>query len=458
MKRFLLLSMCFLLVFLASCGNTVRDDDASDGISDNDNTSSEAVGDSSAPDESSVQEEKSDQYDDPKYNGVAKLYITVKNTVTKEEYVPCTIQLLDPSGEYEEITDENGKIKVRGNSTSAGAKKPYNVKFSSSQRPLGLGKGKKFCLLANLYDKTLIRNRLSYDFASEVGGCHYTPRTEYVDVYLNNRFLGNYLMTQAVGEGKEKVDIDITKNEFLFEYEPFVGYSNPNCIATPILGILLGFNEPEQPTAEQFEWLNLFFAEAESALVSYDFERIAEYFDIDSFVDFYIVNELFKDVDFSTSSTRFYLKKGRLYAGPLWDMDLSSGNVSEEAGYYGEYWNSNTSGDSTESFYCRKIWYRELFGCQKFGELVRKRYAKLQPQIVNLTTDNELGLNRIDRLIAKYGKSFAANYEKAGWSVSYVYGEFESRYPAKTYEGNVEYLREWLIRRNAWLLHELGIS
>ena len=327
MKRFLLLSVCFLLVFLASCGNTVRDDDASDGISDNDNTSSEAVGDSSVPDESSVQEEKSDPYDDPKYNGVAKLYIAVKNTVTKEEYVPCAIQLLDPSGEYEEITDENGKIKVRGNSTSAGAKKPYNIKFSSSQRPLGLGKGKKFCLLANLYDKTLIRNRLSYDFASEVGGCHYTPRTEYVDVYLNNRFLGNYLMTQAVGEGKEKVDIDITKNEFLFEYEPFVGYSNPNCIATPILGILLGFNEPEQPTAEQFEWLNLFLAEAESALVSYDFERIAEYFDIDSFVDFYIVNELFKDVDFSTSSTRFYLKKGRLYAGPLWDMDLSSGNV-----------------------------------------------------------------------------------------------------------------------------------
>ena len=77
---------------------------------------------------------------------------------------------------------------------------------------------------------------------------------------------------------------------------------------------------------------------------------------------------------------------------------------------------------------------------------------------MNLTTDNELGLNRIDRLIEKYGKSFAANYEKAGWSVSYVYGEFESRYPAKTYEGNVEYLREWLIRRNAWLLHELGIS
>ena len=129
MKRFLLLSMCFLLVFLASCGNTVRDDDASDGISDNDNTSSEAVGDSSVPDESSVQEEKSDPYDDPKYNGVAKLYITVKNTVTKEEYVPCGIQLLDPSGEYEEITDENGKIKVRGNSTSAGAKKPYNIKF-----------------------------------------------------------------------------------------------------------------------------------------------------------------------------------------------------------------------------------------------------------------------------------------------------------------------------------------
>lgn len=449
MKRCIAFLMCLLMIFLVACA------DNGTAISDTESNGDQSEFDESAAESEEVSaEESKPEINDPNYYGVAQLYITVKGQIEKEAYRDCTLRLVDKSGAFEEIIDENATIKVRGNSTSSGEKKPYNIKFSSSQRPLGLGKGKKFCLLANLYDKTLIRNRLSYDFASELEGCDYTPNTEFVDVYLNNRYLGNYLMTQAVGEGSEKVDIDIKKNDFLLEFEPYEGYSNPINIRTERIGILLGFNDPEYPSESQLSWLRSFFKRAEDALFTKNLKEIEKYFDIDSFVDFYIVNELFKDVDFSTSSTRFYVKDGKLYAGPLWDMDLSSGNVSNAQYFYDEYWNRNGSNDSTESYYCRKIWYGYLFECKEFEALVKKRYAELQPRIINLTTDNELGKNRIDLLIEKYGKSFAANYKKARWRIDIPYGLYETRTPGKSFEENVEQLRDWLIKRNNWILSQ----
>lgn len=453
----MIIILCLLILCLAACSSPkISESESGESVPSPDNSLDASSGEGSDEAADASHDESKAEISDPKYNGVAQLYITVRGQVEKDAYRECTVRLVDLSGKFAEITDDKAVIKVRGNSTSTGAKKPYNIKFSLSQRPLGLGKGKKFCLLANLYDKSLIRNRLSYDFASELGGCDYTPNTEFVDVYLNNRFLGNYLMTQSVGEGSEKVDINIAANDFLLEFEPYEGYSNPVCISTPQTGILFGFNDPEQPTEAQLSWLYDFFENAENALFSKDIKQIEKYFDIDSFVDFYVVNELFKDVDFATSSTRFYVKNGKLYAGPLWDMDLSSGNVSNAQDFYDEYWNKGGSGDSTESFFCRKIWYKYLFECEAFERLVSKRYAELQPQIINLTTDNELGKNRIDLLIEKYGRSFTANYKKARWRIDIPYGPYETRTPGKTFEENVEQLREWLIKRNSWILSQLS--
>ncbi len=451
MKKFVLILLCLLTVVLSSCH---EGGDESSAVSE---ASEIAVSEAVSVEESSAAE-SSEVIEDVNYNGVAQLYITTDEEVNRDVYIGCTLNLVDKSGKFAELTDDAGVIKIRGNSTSNGEKKPYNIKFSSSQNPLGLGNGKKFCLLANLFDKSLMRNKLSYDFTSEIGGCDYTPRSEYIDVYLNNRFLGNYLMTQDIGDGKDKVDIDVRKNEFLLEYEPYEGYSNPMNVRTPIYGLILGFNEPENPTNAQLSWINDFLVKAEEALGSRDISKIKRYFDLDSFVDFYITSELFKNIDVATSSTRFYIKGGKLYAGPIWDLDLSAGNVSEEYDYktYNEYWNKNTTFDSTEGFFCRKLWYYELFQCDEFEELFEKRYAELQKQIINLTTDNELGKNRIDRLIEKYGKSFRANYSRAGWRISRVYGSFETRYPEKTFEGNIESLRSWLIKRNEWILANLG--
>ena len=96
---------------------------------------------------------------------------------------------MDPNGVFAEINDSESTVKVRGNSTSSGAKKPYNIKLSAKKDVLEMGRAKKWCLLANMYDKTMLRNKLSYDFAAEIG-MDFVSSSEFVELYLNGEYRG----------------------------------------------------------------------------------------------------------------------------------------------------------------------------------------------------------------------------------------------------------------------------
>lgn len=388
-------------------------------------------------------------------NQIPKVFITTKNydRVHKSAYGKCSIIVYDPSGRYETITDANSEIKIRGNSTSSGAKAPYNIRFSSKENVLGMGKAKKWYLIANMYDKTQIRNKLAYDLASDIGMA-YVQESTFVEVYLNGVYKGCYQLCESIGVGDTRVDIDTDGNEFLMEFEPWPNYSNPDFIYTPFYNILLGFNDPEYPTASQRQFLETFFYNAEQAISKRDINEISKYLDIQSFVDAYIVQEFFKQVDYATSSTRFYIKDGKLYQGPVWDFDLSAGNCSSE--YYKDYNNVYTTGNSWEGWWCLGLWNRYLFECDDFAELVRARYIELQPYIVNLYKDNELGKNRIDRLLDEFGDDFAKNYTV--WSTSEIYSVLERIPSDGTYEGEINYLRSWFESRNEWILTQFGLK
>lgn len=379
------------------------------------------------------------------------VYLTPEGEINKDEYVTCGIKIIDPTGRFDTVEDLGACIKVRGNSTSSGDKKPYNIKFSKKTDVLGMGECKKWYLLANMYDKSLLRNKLAYDFASEAG-LAYTQQSTFCEVYVSGKYVGNYQICESIGVGESRVDIDITKNEFLLEYEPWEGYSNPEWIKTPRYGILFGFNDPESPLAQQRTWLNSFFIELERALAGGRRDKIAEYMDIDSFVNDYIVHEYFKNVDAQTSSTRYYIKDGKLYGGPVWDFDLSAGNA--DRGYYRNYYDKQ--GNSYTGWWCRHLWYKYLFETDWFEDEVKARFAELQPVIVNLYQDNELGDNRIDCLLAEFGEGFYANYDGV-WNINHKDSDFECR-PVGNYTACINYLRDWLRERNNWMKSEWGID
>ncbi|MBR2454014.1 MAG: CotH kinase family protein, partial [Clostridia bacterium] len=289
---------------------------------------------------------------------IPQVYITASGDINRDAYIPCTVKVYDPSGVYSDIYDTESTIKIRGNSTSSGEKSPWNIKFSSKVELLGLGKGKKWSLLSNMYDKTQLRNKLAYDFALDVG-ISYTSSSTFAEVYLNGEYRGIYQICEPVDVSKTQVDIDTDNNEYLLEVEPYVGYAGPCSVVGEKTGIMLTFNEPEEPDVASQQWVKGFISGVEDALLSGDYARVLECVDVDSFAKNYVVQELFKNVDYPRSSTRFYIKGGKLYEGPVWDFDLSSGNCSSD--YYPYYNNVETSGLSYEGIFCVSLFNKYLF-------------------------------------------------------------------------------------------------
>jgi len=375
-----------------------------------------------------------------------QIFITAEASIKRSSYSDCLITIHDPTGAYGDIFDEGASIKVRGHSTSSGKKEPYNFKFSEKQELLGLGKSKKWCLLANLYDKTQLRNMLALDFADGIG-LHYVSRSRFAEVYLNGEYCGLYQLCEPVDTGSSGVDIDTKKNEFLLELEPYAGYENPYYITAPKTGLILGFNDPEPPTSEQRSWLKSFLINAENALVSNDYEKVKEYFDVVSFAKSYIVQELFKNVDYFTSSTRFYVKDGKLYEGPVWDFDLSSGNCRSSV--YPLYNNADGSGLSYEGIYCMSLFNKYLFKYDEFKALVSDIYKDMRPLIINLYSENELGRSVIDRIVEEHISEIERNNEL--WSTRTTFSSYEHRPVDGTYSGEIGYLKDWLKARDEWL-------
>lgn len=382
---------------------------------------------------------------------VPAIYIESNYNVNVESYVPCTVVAIDAvGGEMKSVADSGASIRIRGNSTSSGAKKPYNIKFSSKTNLFDMGKGKRYCLIANLFDPTLIRNQAVFDFAREMG-LKYTPDSMFVDVYYNGRYQGCYQLCEAISEGSGRVDIDVDKGDFILERD--VRTDPGRTYIYSALGLQFGIREPDDTTPAQAKQVKEKVDRAEAALISNDYARVKKAFDIPSFVDEYICVELFKNVDVSITSTYFYSKDGKMYGGPVWDFDLSSGNCDSD--YYTGY--NNYYGDSAEGIWCDCIWFAYLLQYSEFREAVYNRYLELQDLITNLYEDNILGQNYIDRTIQSISTSIARNFSEAGWNPGVKYAQY-MRIPETTYDANVKYFRDWLKRRNAWLLSHWGLA
>ena len=390
---------------------------------------------------------------------IDRIYITSDTALGKLEktYVPAKVEVVKADGTVE-ISDGSANVKLRGNSTAKAEKKPFKIKFAKKQSVLGMDQGKKWNVLANAFDKTLIRNKLGLDLADKLG-LSYISQNAFVDVYYNDVLLGNYLITEPVEAGSNKVDIEetATSTDFMLElererYEEDVTYINTKN------GLRFAINVPEEPTNEQVDGINAYVKNVETALKTYKLSEYAKYIDVDSFVNYYILSEIFKAVDFNYSSTRFYVKDNKMYAGPVWDLDLSSGNASKV--FYSAYYQN---GVSYKGLFCTEMkWYNYLMKSDEFVQKVNERLTKMYPTVENLYKTNSIGTSQIDMLTEKYAASFARNYKSkeeggAGWSLTKRYSTCDNakglEYDPQpdTYEESVNMLCDWLSNRVSYL-------
>lgn len=358
----------------------------------------------------------------------------------KTNYVRGTITVSDPEKLYsdvEEFTASMG-IRGRGNSTWGWPKKPWKVKLDEKSEILGMPADKEWVLLANYADRTLLRNIVAMKL-SEICGFSWTPRMCSVEVYLNGDYQGVYTFGEHKKVSSSRVAIDNEK-DFYFELEENM---DETTVWWTGMGVPMMFSEPEVPTQEQFDYVRGLFDDFEKALYSSDVTAYEDYVNVGSFINYYIVQELTKNVDGNFRKSSFLTKEEgkKLEMYHLWDFDLTLGNC----GYFD--WRV---GNGPENFWIRDFasnctpgdnWINLMMRDPAFIIKLQKRWNELKPQFETIP-------DFIDQQVLFLDKAWRRNFQR--WSIweSVDWVMFPS---LGTYEKEVEYLKEFYSDRLSWL-------
>lgn len=383
---------------------------------------------------------------------VPKIEINTKNSngtalQKADGYVNAEIKITDTDNS---VLGGSVLFKVRGNSTAmAGiAKKSFTFKFDKKNSVLGMGKGKKWALLANCFDPTLLRNYTAFELAREMG-IPYTSEQRIAELWLDGEYRGCYTVYEPVQEGKDRVDIDIEsnggKNDFLVELESTRVEDDVTYITTG--GIRFAVSEPEEPDEDQTAYISSVMADIVNTLQNGDERQIRSKIDVDSFAKFYFLNEFIKNQDFGYSSVFFFYKNGKLYAGPPWDYDLSLGNVNGELNSA----NAKAASVSDGIMQYNKNLYRWLCGKNWFLNEVKLAFLKNYGYIKNISADGGM----LDSLRTQYNGVIDRNFQK--WSVKKWWLNYQ-RIPFNTYDENYAFLKQWTAERTAWLSDYYGVN
>ena len=358
--------------------------------------------------------------------------------ITKEEYTNCSVSVNNTENEYV-IDNATAKIKGRGNSTWGMPKKPYKIKFDSKVNLFGNGKEKTWLLIANYCDKSLSRNLLAYEIAREVGLSE-TSTTQPVNVFLNGVYQGVYLVCEQVEIGKTRLniesDLDNIDTGYLLEMDAHVvdeGVEDIDYFS--IDGKMYALKDPEREEAftdEHFNFIKNYVANCYNALSSNDYAVVQNYIDVLSFAKCYLVHEMFNNIDVGFSSFYIYKKAGdKLFAGPLWDFDISSGNC--------DYTTRLNDGNNPEYLYAKNnnVWYNKLLNFAEFRTLVAEQLALYKDVI--LAKKQEVVEYQLE-----YKDNNALNFEV--WDIlhRYVWPNPKKVVKLHTFERQLAYLDSWL--------------
>ncbi|MBO4251337.1 MAG: CotH kinase family protein [Clostridia bacterium] len=464
MKKLLLLVSVIIaavIILLCGCdGNGVTKTENPDGIPES-GTELENIDDTpgtGAEQEQPEEGEISDDFSEIKLNELPIMIITTKSgaaIVSKEEYTECTITVMNAAPEYE-FEEVAAGIRGRGNSTWLMPKKPYKLKFDKKIDLFGNGEAKKWTIIANYCDPSLVRNDLAYAIGGlfdELKG--YTTLTQNVDLYFNGEYAGVYTLCEQVEVGKTRVNIsddiyDKKAGEMISPEK--VGYLIEMDVRAPEEGVegidyfLLDVSpdiqmpfaikspdtEDERYSANYSEYIKAYIEECYAAVCGEDWSAVASLLDPDSFAATYIVHELFNCIDCGQSSVYFYkVESGKLYSGPLWDFDISCGNCN--------YGDENIT--SPELPWAKQInfWYNNLLRFEEFREIVKAQLLKYDYGILKVIEEKE-------REYFGQRSSFERNFTR--WKILgvYVWPNSDEIVGITTWQGQVEYLVNWLKR------------
>ncbi len=345
------------------------------------------------------------------------------NSITsKNNYVLARMWMVDERDSV--LFFDSLEIKGRGNSTWNLAKKPYKLKFHQKEKLLGKGyaKTKKWTLLANHGDKTLIRNALT-SLLGEFVGLDFNPAAKFVDLTLNGNYVGNYQISDHVDVRPHRVnvmeqDYPLTETSnitggYLLEADGFYDFTNGvTGFYTPNKNAPIRIHYPDEDEIDnsQYRYIRDAVYELENRL--YDDAIFKDgtlgyraLIDSTSLANWYIATEVSGNPD-GFFSTYFYKDQDddRFFWGPLWDYDIAYGN-------------DNRIGDTSRKMMkdvgfgasVMRTWVIRFWEDPWFAHLINRRYQ----EIVDAGVEAYM-LEKIDSLTTLLQRSQAKNFELWG--------------------------------------------
>lgn len=414
------------------------------------------------------------------YTGLPTLYLNTEiptAEITKEDYVFGNFKLITEdfgTTEYTFKKEKNGEkkegIKGRGNTSWSMPKKGYSIKFDSKQSFFGLPKAKKWCIIANYPDKTLLRNKFASIMGNEIFNSEWNPSFVSLDVIMNGEYRGNYIfcerntlsegridvqdisdVEEKLAEGKEsKIDDangdgvkDLKDGGFLIEVEANETRAKDNdfYFRGTKGGRLFCLKDPDEVSSEIQNQVQSVILNAENVLYSSDFEDLEsgwrKYIDEDSVIDWYLINELAKNNDsifFSSVYMYYNPVDEKLHLGPIWDFDISCGNV-----------NYNDCDNPSDFWVKKSIWISRMFDDVVFVSNLKERWNDRKSDLYMFINTELQELSMDNTVSAEY------NFEK--WTIlgTYVWPNAAGYKNRTTYQSEIQYLLDWLNNRYDWL-------
>ncbi|MBX0301801.1 CotH kinase family protein [Cryobacterium sp. 1639] len=383
---------------------------------------------------------------------------------SKDNKVATTMTLEDPAGAHNITTPALGEIKGRGNHTWKLAKKPYQIKFDQSTAVLGMAPSKTWILLANAADASLMRNKVAFELATAIG-LAYSPESKWVDLRVNGKYLGNYLISEKTEVKENRVDLAHPQG-VLVELDNSYGAAEPYNFRTNSSRSLFvlkeatsGVPDPDEgalPADTLAGWNDvkntLNRVDAILAAPQVDWAALSALIDVDSFVKFYYVFELTANPEITQSSVYFYKNgPGKLFAGPVWDFDTALGNFDK----------ARHLGSDPKADYAKNAQLLQQSGNGFFFDLFRStEFVQRANQLWQAGISHEVGLMpaKISRWENEIKASAAQNF--AVWPIlgtkTLLTSAGKDYHP--TYAGEVGYLRDWVSTRAKILIREQGAT
>ena len=409
---------------------------------------------------------------------ITTLGVGPEGEIVDEPKVPAalTIKRLD-STLYEGIIG----IEIRGESSQFFDKKSYGFETWDSQYNdldvalIGFPEEEDWILYGPFSDKSLIRNKLIYELSNRMG--RYTTKTEFVELTINYEYKGLYIFMEKLKRDKNRIDISKLENADIDEELISGGYiikidksdmedgsytdynsfqSQFDVFGNENGDIRINFNyeypKPGEIHANQKNYIKNYFYEFESSLASNNFKDpingFRKYIDEDSFIDFFILNELSNNVDGYRLST--YLQKDRnekLVIGPIWDFNLSFGNADYCGGERYDVWCFKFNERCLGDYWNVPFWWNRLLEDEKFVDKLKGRWNQLR---LNILSDNNI-LTLIEEQYSFLNNEtdiINRNFNK--WKIFGIY-IWPNSFIGNNYYEEIDFLKNWIKERTKWL-------